>query len=137
MTQIIYTREELETKLKHLEIKLERVFKLAEDIRRSVDALWWHLYQERLATGDELRKLDELQRELVDFIYDLVDAIIARELKLDVDIDKYEKQYGIKFYEGDEHFVGVALVKENNEVKPVVVWTDYLTVGYTEGEREQ
>jgi argonaute-like protein implicated in RNA metabolism and viral defense len=130
----IYTRKELEMRLYHLERRLEPVLKLANDIKLSTDALLGHLLQKRLATSDELTKLQELQRELMEFIYDLIDAIIVRALDLDVDIDKYERQYRIKFYEDGEHFIGVALVKEGETLKPVVVWTDYEIVWYSEGE---
>jgi hypothetical protein len=133
----IYTRKELEMRLYHLERRLEPILKLANDIKLSIDALLGHLLQKRLVTGDELARLQELQRELMEFIYDLIDAIIVRALDLDVDIDKYEKQYRIKFYEDGEHFIGVAMLKENDVVKPVVIWTDYEIVWYSEGERDE
>jgi hypothetical protein len=132
----IYTRKELERRIRRLDIVVLRgivgKFSVAEAHLNSVaDSLW--------SIADEAKYVEFMSKvkELKEYLKDVVDELVIKELKLDVDIDKYEKQYNVKFRYETERQLGVALVKEDNEVKPVVVWTDYSTIGYTEGEKRE
>ena len=86
----LYTRKELERALKKLNEKLEEIFSAMHSILSLLDDIYSHLYQ-GLATEEELDKVRELRLELSKTLEDIVDAIIVRELKLDVEIEKYEK----------------------------------------------
>jgi hypothetical protein len=130
----VYTREELETKLRRLNEKLSTVFRKLELFRELVE-IPSDLYYSLLVDIDTAEYIGRKICHLVDEIYDLIDAIIVRALNLDVDIDKYERQYNVKFTYETERQLGVALVKEDDKVRPVVVWTDYETIGYYEGEK--
>jgi len=94
-------------------------------------------YFEPHVRDETLEKLRDAEIQLRDAVYDAVDEMIVRELQLDVDIDKYEEQYNVRFLYDSERQLGVALVAEGDKVKPVVIWTDYEVVGYYEGERSE
>jgi len=133
----VYTRKELERKLKELNEKLEYVFTTMHSILSLLDDIYSYLYKKNLTTHEELDNLHNAQQNLKSLIEDTVDAIVVRELQLDVDIEKYEEHFNVKFTHGDEHQLGVALVKDNSEIKPVVIWTDYDEVWYSEGESSE
>jgi exonuclease VII small subunit len=129
----IYTREELERKLRELNTIVRNIverFKIAEAHLNTVaDSLWSTLSYAHYA------KFEAKIRDLEDALKDSVDELIIGELQLDTDIGKYEREYNVKFIYESERQLGVVLVREDSEVKPVVVWTDYREVGYYEGER--
>jgi predicted Zn-dependent protease len=130
----VYTRKELERKLEELNEKLEPVLNAMHSILSLLDDIYSYLYQKNIATLEELDKLRNAQQNLKSLIEDTVDAIVVRELRLDVDIEKYEKRYNVSFPYETERQLGVALVKDKDTVKPVVVYTDYDEIGYYEGE---
>jgi hypothetical protein len=130
----LYTRKELEKKLEELNERLELVFSGMHSILSLLDDFHSYLYHKNLATNDELNKLYNAQQELKALMRDIIDAIIIRELRLDTDIEKYEKRYNVKFPYETERQLGVALVHDGGTVKPVVIWTDYDEVSYYEGE---
>ena len=132
----IYTRKELEEKLRRLNEKLRPIFRRLELFRELVE-IPSDLYYSLLVDIDTAERVGRKISHLADEIYDLIDEAIIKELGLDVDVDKYERQYGVKFTYETERQLGVALVKEDNEVRPVVVWTDYETIGYYEGEKDE
>jgi len=133
----IYTRKELERKLRELNEKLEEIFNAMHSILSLLDDIYSYLYNKDLAKPRELDKIRVLKLELESTLEDIIDAVIVRELRLDTDIGMYEKQYGVRFTYEAERQLGVALVRENNTIKPVVIWTDYDEVWYIEGERDE
>ena len=133
----IYTREELKRKLRELNRKIERVREPLVNAVRAISDIHDILYFELCVRDEILEKLRDAEMQLKDAVYDAIDEMIVNELQLDVDIDKYEKQYNVKFSYDAERQLGVALLKENDTVKPVVIWTDYREVWYYEGERNE
>ena len=131
-SQTIYTREELERKLRELNTIVRNIaerFKIAEAHLNTVaDSLWSTLSYAHYA------KFEDKIRDLEDALRDSIDELIIGELQLDTDIEKYEKEYNVKFPYESERQLGVVILKENETVKPVVIWTDYEVVGYYEGE---
>jgi len=64
--------------------------------------------------------------------------MIRYELPYDVDIEKFERAFNIKFSYESERTLGVILVEYYDDgVKPVLIWTDYREVGYLEGEKDE
>jgi len=130
----IYTREELERKLRKLNEKLRFVFERLELIRKLME-IPSYLYYELSVDIDVAEGVGRRISHVADEIYDIIDTIIVRELSLDTDIEKYEERYNVKFRYESERQLGVALLKENETVKPIVIYTDYETISYSEGER--
>jgi len=130
----IYTREELERKLRKLNEKLRFVFERLELIRKLME-IPSYLYYELSVDIDVAEGVGRRISHVADEIYDIIDTIIVRELGLDTDIEKYEELYNIKFSYETEKQLGVVLLKENESAKPIVIYTDYSRVWYTEGER--
>ena len=133
----VYEKHELEKMLRKLSEKVGYLAELLERAERSIREIHYVLYFKTDVNVKTIDEIAELFRELRDRIYDAVDEMIVRELQLDVDIDKYEKQYNVKFGYTEERLLGVALVAEGGKVKPVAVWTDYEVVGYYEGDRSE
>jgi len=130
----IYTREELERKLRKLNEKLRFVFERLELIRKLME-IPSYLYYELSVDMDVAWGVGRRISHVAGEIYDIIDTIIIRELGLDTDIEKYEERYNVKFRYESERQLGVALVREGAELKPVVVWTDYKSLWYHEGKR--
>jgi len=133
----VYERHELEKMLRKLSEKVGYLAELLERAERSIRDIHYVLYYKTDVSAKILDEIVGLFYKLRDRIYDAIDELVVRELQLDVDVDKYEEQYNVKFGYGDERLLGVALVVEGGKVKPVVIWTDYSEVGYYEGERSE
>jgi len=130
----IYTREELERKLRELSRRVERVRELLDNAVRAISDIHDIFYFKLYVRDEILEKLCDAESQLRDAVYDAIDSAVVESLKLDVDIEKYEREYGVKFSYYSERYLGVVMLKENETVKPVVVWTDYKVVDYYEGE---
>jgi hypothetical protein len=119
----IYTEKELEYKLEGLRWKITYLM-------RSFNVAYTSLLETRYklnempVSDDIVRKLDELITELRDTVHDAIDELVAEELGVDVDVEKYS----VKPSYETEHVIGVVLVKEGDELKPVIIYTDYKEV---------
>jgi hypothetical protein len=133
----IYTREELKRKLRELNRRVERVREPLVNAVRAISDIYDILYFELCIRDEILEKLRDAEMQLKDAVYDAIDELVTNELRLDPDIEKYEKEYGVKFTYESERQLGVVILKENETVKPVVIWTDYREVWYYEGERSE
>ena len=107
---------------------------LLERAEKSIREIHYILYYKTKVDIKIVDEIAEIGLRLKNLIYDAIDELVISELRLDPDIEKYEKQYNVKFPYVSERQLGVALVREDSKVKPVVVWTDYSTVDYYEGE---
>jgi hypothetical protein len=133
----VYTREELEEKISKLSREVEHISDLWLAARMPLDRILTLLYKKTSISDASSQKVDELISELRSAIHDAIDELIIKELGLDTDIDKYEEQYHVKFTYETERLLGVVMLKEDETVKPVVVWTDYKSIGYYEGEKSE
>jgi len=133
----IYTREELEEILRVLSERVKYLAELLERAEKSIREIYYVLYYKSKVDIKIVDKVSEISHELKSSVYDAIDEMIVTELQLDTDIEKYEKQYNVKFPYVSERHLGVVMLKENDAVKPVVIWTDYFVVGYYEGERNE
>jgi hypothetical protein len=123
----IYTREDLIKEIKRVEGKMSYILDNWSEASRLLYKIWRYL---SYATNTE--KTSELYdriRDVETLIYDIIDEMIVRELRLDTDVEKYTKPS----YE-NERTLGVALVRDGGETKPVVVvvYTDYKRIDYYE-----
>ena len=131
----IYTREELEFKLERLEWKIDYLLRNFHIAWRNLIETRAKLAETHSISTNTVSRFDNAIEELKNIIYDAVDEMVVNELKLDTDIEKYEEQYNVKFKHGEERQLGVALLREGEVVKPVVIYTDYKNLRYCEGER--
>jgi hypothetical protein len=132
-----YTRDELEFKLENLKWKIDYLTRNFHIAWRNLLETHRKLNETRSISDKTVAKFDHLIEELRDIIRDAIDEMIVNELKLDTDIEKYEEHFNVEFRHGEEHQLGVVLLKEGDRVKPVVVWTDYQEIGYYEGEKSE
>jgi hypothetical protein len=105
--------EEFEKRLKDVEKKIKPLvdkFNVAtEALNELLDAFYkmsHNVYHEVRATVSDLE----------DVVRDAIDEIVARELNLDIDVAKYEEQYGVDFMKEEWRIIGVAVLD-----KPYVV----------------
>jgi hypothetical protein len=133
----IYTREELEEKMRELNNDMRELRETLESIRNAFADIVEFLYYKTIVSTETFVNVSEKFKELEQSILDAVDESIINELELDTDIDKYEREYGVKFSYETEKLLGVVMLKENETVRPVVIWTDYKMVDYYEGEKNE
>ena len=133
----IYTREELEEQLRKLQSKLDSILGEFSEARRKLVETHYKLYKMWTVSADTADKVYSAIRELESAVYDAIDEMIVNELELDTDIEKYEREYNVVFSYTEERLLGVVMLKDNDTVKPVVIWTDYREVGYYEGEKDE
>jgi len=131
----IYTREELESKLRKLQSKLDSILEDFDKAYKKLLDIHLKLYKTPSISTDTADKIHSVIKKLESIVYDAVDEIIVNELELDTDIEKYEEEYNVVFSYTEERLLGVVMLSENETVRPVVVWTDYETVDYYEGEK--
>jgi hypothetical protein len=137
MATHIYTREELEEKLRELSERVKHIGELLRKAKSALDEVYYAVFRELSTNLVVAHNIIEAGDEVEKAVRDAVDEIIVQRLQLDTDIDKYEKEFGVTFPYEAERQLGVALVREDSEVKPVVIWTDYKTVDYYEGEKSE
>ena len=133
----VYEKHELEEILRVLNVRVKRLAELLERAVKAVDEIYHVLYYKTNVDIKIVDEISEISIRLKSRVYDAIDELIVSELRLDTDIEKYEREYKVEFPYVSERQLGVALLKENETVKPVVVWTDYSTVDYYEGERSE
>jgi hypothetical protein len=130
----VYTREELEKKLEDLRQVMRNIMQKLHEVKASLDDVAKYLREHLGYKYDDI--INEIIGEIEYNLLDAIDDIIINKLQLDTDIEKYEKLYKVSFPYETERQLGVALVRDG-ETKPVVVYTDYQTVDYYEGERDE
>jgi len=133
----IYTREELEEALRAFGEFLEYLAKLLEKAEKSISEIYYILYYKTGIDTEIASEIAETSHNLKIRVYDAIDELIVDRLQLDTDIDKYEKQYNVRFDYTEEKLLGVVMLSENETVKPVVIWTDYKSIGYYEGKKNE
>jgi hypothetical protein len=133
----IYTREELEERLRRLQEKLDYISERLSEALSALDEIYATLQREPAVTTKTLWRVVACDLDVESTVKDAVDEMVVNELKLDTDIEKYEEHFNVEFRHGEERQLGVALLKEGGRVKPVVVWTDYQEIGYYEGEKSE
>jgi glutamine synthetase adenylyltransferase len=131
----VYTREELEEELKKIREVLREFHRMLENLHDTYRDILNYIYYNTIISTETFHRVCEKFDELEQAILDAIDESVVNELQLDTDIEKYEEQYNVKFRYESERQLGVVLLKENETVKPVVIWTDYKTIDYYEGEK--
>jgi molecular chaperone DnaK (HSP70) len=131
----VYTKEMLELKLSNLKWKMDWLLRNFLVAYRNLLETRSKLNECGAISTETIAKFDNAIEELKTIIYDAVDEMIVNELKLDTDVEKYEKLFGARFAHESERQLGVALLQEGEAVKPVVICTNYKSLWYTEGER--
>jgi hypothetical protein len=130
-----YDKEELEA-------RVNRLNKVILDIVQSMEIALKQLYEveEKIARELPLPESFEYSHKLYmeelnvkEIIEDAIDTLVEKTLYPDPDVEKYERQYNVDFGYGDERVYGVVLLRENDKVKPVVIWRDYSIINYYEG----
>jgi TolA-binding protein len=131
----IYTIEELEERLKKLSREVEHLSDLWLTARIPLDRIHTILYKKTSVSDSKSSQVDELISELREAIHNAIEEMIINELQLDTDIEKYEREYNVKFTYETERLLGVVMIKDNDTIKPVAIWTDYREIWYYEGEK--
>jgi hypothetical protein len=129
----IYTKDELDGKIKRLKKEITELNTLWSNTRKLLDTIYVLLCKKMGINANSVQKINELIYEFRDAIYDVIDELVVSELELDTDIEKYEKQYNVAFSYDTERLLGVVMLKEDDTTRPVVVWTDYKSIGYWRG----
>jgi hypothetical protein len=133
----VFTKEELESKLKDLQSKLDSILEDFNVAHKKLLETHYKFFKMSTVSIGSVEKLYDAILAVRDRVYDIIDEMIVNELDLDTDIEKYEEEYKVHFGYTEERLLGVVMLKENDTVKPVVVWTDYREVGYYEGEKSE
>jgi predicted nuclease with TOPRIM domain len=123
----IYTREELEEKLKRLNEKVKKLHVLWSEASRLLDEV------KRIIRGEVCWTITDKLYSAVDDLEAIVKSAIEDMAFHEILFDDVEGPYDLEFYQKP---LGVVMLKEN-DVKPVVIWTDYEIVWYSEGERDE
>jgi hypothetical protein len=130
-----YTKEEFEAKINMLN-------RAILEIIQSMEMSLRHLYDVEKKIAGELPLSESFEyahmiyneslviQEIVD---DALDVLVVKTLHPDPDVEKYEEQYNIDLDCGEERVYGVVLLRENDKVKPVVIWRNYSIVSYWRG----
>jgi hypothetical protein len=129
----VYTKDELDAKIKRLKKEITELNTLWSNTRKLLDMIYVLLCRKIGINANSVQKINELIYEFRDAIYDVIDELVVSELELDTDIEKYEKQYNVAFSYDTERLLGVVMLKEDDTTRPVVVWTDYKSIGYWRG----
>jgi hypothetical protein len=131
----VYSIGELKEKLDEINRDLKEFNEIMKSLREAFREILNFMYYKTVISTETFSKICEKFDELEHSILDAIDESIVNKLQLDTDIEKYERAFNVKFYFDDERQLGVVMLKENGTTKPVVIWTDYQTVGYYEGEK--
>jgi hypothetical protein len=119
----IYTRRELEAKIRLLNERLWYLYDKYLDIMGAITDTKWFVERLELAS-DFVSKLDDIANAIAEIVYDIVVDMVAKELKVDRDVEKYN----IEFPESAlTKVVGVVLV----DGELAVVWAGLDMIGYT------
>lgn len=130
-----YTKEELEARINHLN-------KVILEIIQSMEMALKHLYEVEKKIAKELPPLESFEYShklymesinIQEIVNDALDTLIDKTLYPDPDVEKYEREYGVDLNCGETRIYGVVLLKENDKVKPVVIWRNYSIVNYWRG----
>jgi hypothetical protein len=132
----VYTREELDSALRELALRIERILGDFSEACARLSRVRYELERDLSVSAGAVGRLNRAVEELRSTLQDAVDEMIVSRLRLDTDIEKYEGAFGVKFRCRPERQLGVVLVRDGETVRPVVIWSDYVRVGYCEGEPE-
>jgi hypothetical protein len=122
----IYTREELEEKLRRLNEKLRHIAEKMREVSRLLDEV------KRIIRGEVCWTIADKLYSAIDDLEAIVKNAIEDMAFHEIAFDDAEGPYDIlEFYQKP---LGVVMLKENDVVKPVVIWTNYEIVWYSEGE---
>ena len=130
----IYEKSELKAKIEKLNREIQHITDLWTSATVPLVRIHITLCNKTSISDTISRRIDELIDELKNAVQDAIDELVINELQLDPDIEEYERQYNVKFDYDTERQLGVVMLKENETVKPVVIWTTYREVDYYEGE---
>jgi hypothetical protein len=133
----IYTQKELNEKLDMLLDKMKRVMEPYNvAYRRLLDML---VAMDAMSSirRDFLYMVGYAIVDLEHAVKDVIDEMIVNELGVDTDIEKYEKEYGVRFDYDEDSLLGVVMLKKGETVMPVAIWTDYKSIGFCTGEKNE
>jgi len=117
---------------------LEKASKILESkyrLEKEIDYLIYAILNRIKVDKSIVETIFNLSEELWRKLNEAVENTIVNEAKLDREVEKYERQYGIRFHAREGRILGAILVREKNRVKPIAVWMNREKVGYIEGER--
>ena len=132
----VYTREELDSELEKLVLRIKHMLEDFNESSARLSRVEYELNRDLSVSTRTVSRFHEILEELRSALQDAIDEMVVNRLRLDTDIEKYERAFNVKFDYESERQLGVALLREGGELKPVVVWTDYSRIGYYEGKRE-
>jgi predicted nuclease with TOPRIM domain len=133
----IYSVEELRKRLDEINSDLKEFKEIMENLRGAFRDVLNFMYYKTVISTETFSKICEKFDSLKHLIFDAIDEWLVNKLQVDTDIEKYERAFNVSYYCDGERQLGVVLLRENDVVKPVVVWTDYKEVGYIEGEKNE
>jgi len=110
---------------------LESKYRLEKEINYLIYSILNRIKVDRSTVETIFNLSQELERKLDE----AVENTIVSEVKLDREVEKYERQYNVRFNIKDGRILGVILVRSKSKIKPVAVWTNGETLSYIEGEK--
>jgi hypothetical protein len=111
-----------------INLDLREIGERSSEVVNSLESLIEMIKKDERIREKTKEWIESIESDLHDAIAELIIEIVVRELKPDVDISKY----GIESAGGIRKIIGVVMVKENESIKPVAIWTDYNRVWYSE-----
>jgi hypothetical protein len=123
-----YSREQLDREIKRLSREVKRIDRLLKRAIEPVSHIQRLMYGKASVSVEKPDEISKIVKKLVRTVFDAIDEMVINELQLDTNFERYS----IKPQLDGKQWLGVALLRENNTVKPVVIWTDYENVGYYE-----
>jgi predicted nuclease with TOPRIM domain len=130
----VYTREKLERELRELNNDLRELREALENLRHAFAEVLDFIYYKTIVSTETFTKITKKFDELKQAILDAINESIVNKLELDVDIEKYNVKFTT--YESEKP-LGVALMQNGETVRPVIVYTDYITINYRKGEESE
>lgn len=110
------TVEEFKKRLKDVEKEIKPLVKKFEATMKALSELLDTFYK---MEHDVYLNVRVAVSDLEYAVLDAIDEIVARELYLDRDLEKYEKEYGVNFLKEEWRVIGIATLE-----KPYVVVAD-------------
>jgi hypothetical protein len=125
----------LEARLERAVEKASKILESRHRIEREIDYLIYAILNRIKVDESIVETVFSLSEELKRKLDEAVENIVVSEAKLDREVEKYERQYGVRFHAREGRILGVALVREESRVKPIAVWMSREKVGYIEGDQ--
>jgi hypothetical protein len=131
------TKRTLEARLERAVEKANMILKSKYRLEIELEYLLYAILGRMKIDPKLYEAISNLSEELKKKLDEAAENVVVNEAKLDREVEKYEKLYGVKFHVEDGKILGVALVREKNKVRPVAVSISRDKVRFIEGKTHE